>query len=185
MRNYTHVLAVQSTRIMGRNKTYSDDERIIITYGIELLLNSLLKACIYIVVGLLFHRCWEVLISMIILGIVRKFSGGVHAKTDSGCFVLTGSIIMLAAFAPFVYIVPIKGYLILMIILNIFYFLKAPLDTYYDCVERCREKSKAKWMTLVIINIIFVMGFILDAYWRTIMLVTIIGQGIALCGGRK
>ena len=32
---------------------------------------------------------------MIIFVVIKKFSGGVHVKTDSGCFALTGSIIII------------------------------------------------------------------------------------------
>lgn len=185
MKNYTHVLAVQSMRIMEKNKIYSDKERIVITYGIELLLNSLLKACIYIWIGFLFHRSWEVLISIVIFGLIRKFSGGVHAKTDSSCFVLTGCIIMLAALAPLVWSISVKGCLIVSVILNVVYFIKAPHDTYYECLERYQEKTRAKWITLIIINIFFLVGIILGDYWRTIIFVAIIGQGITLCGGQE
>ena len=94
MKNYTKALAEQIVAVMDRYNNYEELEKIVICYGMELFLNSILKISIYFVIGFSIGKGVETILSIIIFGSLRKVSGGRHAKTDVGCFIMTGSIIL-------------------------------------------------------------------------------------------
>ena len=51
MKNYTKALAEQIVAVMDRYNNYEELEKIVICYGMELFLNSILKISIYFVIG--------------------------------------------------------------------------------------------------------------------------------------
>lgn len=98
MRDYTHELSGVIGGKMSRKQNYSKEKEVVVIYGIELILNSLLKAGIYILIGTLLGKTLEVVTAVIVFAAVRKCAGGVHAKSDMGCFLITGAIVFISAF---------------------------------------------------------------------------------------
>lgn len=75
---------------MDKKRNYSIEEITVISYGIELFLNSVIKIIVYMLIGILIGRMKEVLFSLLVWCSVRKQSGGRHAKNDSICFLISG-----------------------------------------------------------------------------------------------
>ena len=73
MRDYTHELSGVIGRKMGRIQNYSEEKEVVVTYGIELILNSLLKAVIYILIGTLLGKTLEVVTAIVVFAAVRVF----------------------------------------------------------------------------------------------------------------
>lgn len=185
MSDYTHTLAEWGVEKMNKSRNYSDSEKGVLIYGMELILNSVLKACIYIVAGAMCHRMKEALTVIFLFGLIRKYSGGIHANTDVGCFFLTGSLIFGAIFLSNIYEVSIEIYFIMAIGANMIYFFNAPKDDYFEREENWCEKEKSKLVTLIIVNIALSLGAVFSTHWRTIIIFTVIGQGILLLGGER
>ena len=91
---------IQIVRQMNKKKQYSDSEKEVFAYGLEIILDSLLKAVIYLAVGFAFGRGREVAVVMLFFGVLRKTSGGKHAKTSIMCFILTGGILAFSVSFP-------------------------------------------------------------------------------------
>ena len=51
MKDYTHVIVISIVDKMNEYRRYSEAERIVITYGLELFLNNNLKLMIYFLVS--------------------------------------------------------------------------------------------------------------------------------------
>ena len=131
MKNYTKALAEQIVAVMDRYNNYEELEKIVICYGMELFLNSILKISIYFVIGFSIGKGVETILSIIIFGSLRKVSGGRHAKTDVGCFIMTGSIIFLAVMSPDVVNVSIKVYALIILFMNGIFICLSPCDEYF------------------------------------------------------
>ncbi len=58
---------------MSRIQNYSEEKKAVVTYGIELILNSLLKAVIYILIGTLLGKTLEVVTAIAVFAAVRVF----------------------------------------------------------------------------------------------------------------
>lgn len=178
MKDYTHAIAVKAVQLLGKGKCYTEEEATIITYGTELFLNSSLKAIIYLLAGVLCGKLQEVVITIIVFGCLRIFAGGVHAKTDTGCFAMTGLIIMLAVVSPLLIILTMEEYGIIAMIINLLYIGFAPRDEYYESHKNKKIIQKIK--IIVLVNIILLLSCNFDNYWRTIVTVIILEEGLTL-----
>lgn len=69
-----------------RNGAISKEDYPIVLYGIQVLLNTLLKMAGILFIGAILHRFWTVLLSMAVFCSMRYWTGGWHSKTHSGCF---------------------------------------------------------------------------------------------------
>lgn len=185
MKDYTHVLTEQIVGEFDKRKKYSNDEKVVISYGIELFLNSALKALIYMLIGISFHKFSEVVVVTIIFGIFRTLSGGIHAETDTGCFLLTGCLIMVAVISPYIFNISSKDCWQIYVICNFIYLIFAPSDEYYDDPNHHREKMMTKTKVIIMVNIFWAIGSAVNDYWRKLILATIMIQGITLLGRKK
>ena len=88
MRDYTHVIAVCFVEKMNEYRRYSESERIVITYGLEIFLNNFIKLIIYLITGFMCNIFSETIIAIVILGGLRILSGGYHSQSDLGCLLL-------------------------------------------------------------------------------------------------
>ena len=185
MRDYTHELSGVIGRKMGRIQNYSEEKEVVVTYGIELILNSLLKAVIYILIGTLLGKTLEVVTAVIVFAAVRKCAGGVHAKSDMGCFLITGAIVFISAFGTdFLIHFPIL-YGLLSLISELLYLIYAPCDEYYEKQRGSKVWMTAKIKALLLVNGLFGMGFVLGRYWGGIILLSVFLEGITLVRREK
>lgn len=79
--------------MMDKENNYDETEKVVISYGMELLLNSVLKTVIHLLNGIVVGKGLEVTCAVVIFACIRKISGGRHATTNIGCFVMTGGIV--------------------------------------------------------------------------------------------
>ena len=49
MRDYTHAIAIRFVDKMNEYRGYTESERIVITYGLEIFLNNFIKLIIYLI----------------------------------------------------------------------------------------------------------------------------------------
>lgn len=64
----------------------SMEEQSILCYGVELILNSLLKTLALGFLGVLTHTLKETCLFLLVFCSYRSFAGGFHRKTSLGCF---------------------------------------------------------------------------------------------------
>lgn len=183
MRDYMHELAARTTNFLGRNKCYTEEEATVITYGTELFFNSVLKAIIYLTVGLISGKFLEVVVAIGVFGGLRVLAGGIHAKTDSGCFVMTGLIILFAVVSPMLISFTTVSYIAVIVTINFLYIGFTPRDEYYESHKDVKTKQKIK--VVILVNIILLLSCGLNNYWKTIVTVTILEEGLTLLLGGK
>ena len=66
-----------------------EKEKAIITYGIEVVLNELLKSILIIILGIVFGKLLVAIIGIIYLLSIRRFLGGGHFDSNIMCTVVT------------------------------------------------------------------------------------------------
>lgn len=49
-----------------------------------MILDSAIKFLVYLMIGIVIDKFYEVLFVVFVFGIVRKYAGGIHAKTGAG-----------------------------------------------------------------------------------------------------
>ena len=81
-----HMLASKITAWCKRQGEMSESQVVAVTYGIELFFDTVLKLIGLILLGIVFGRLPEVLLSIACFSSLRSFAGGVHMETSLGCF---------------------------------------------------------------------------------------------------
>lgn len=86
MKDYTHELSVWLARRCTRGGEYTEGQKLLVTYGMEIILNNVLKYVLMFLLALLLGRGAEALVMLILFAVLRCLLGGAHCKTDTGCF---------------------------------------------------------------------------------------------------
>lgn len=81
-------IAVSLTKWCMLYKKQSPECELAIQYGLELILNNLLKAILILTVSAFWGKFWEAVIVLISFASLRYFAGGRHMKTSFGCFIV-------------------------------------------------------------------------------------------------
>ena len=69
-----------------QNYQFAEDEYPVFEYGIQLILNTFLKVIMIFMIGFVIGYFQEVVVTLSVFCGIRHFAGGVHCKTDLGCF---------------------------------------------------------------------------------------------------
>lgn len=88
--------------LLNKINPRDEDDNITIQYGVELILDNLLKLLFIQLLGILLGKGVETFIVLFVFCTLRLQAGGIHAKTNAGCFLgmlviwflsLSGSVI--------------------------------------------------------------------------------------------
>lgn len=170
--------------ILDYEKAYSQEKKELIGYGIELILDSAIKFLVYLMIGIVIDKFYEVLFAVFVFGSIRKYVGGIHAKTGTGCFILTGIAIAMSISAPQIMGDNIKIRALLFLIINTLYLVFAPYDEYFDQLDQ-KKYCIVKCKIMILINILLLFLFKISWYWGAIGIGAILAEGITLIRRRN
>lgn len=164
-----------------------DEERAeVIRYGFELAIGELPKIFLMYILAIVLGKIKYFIISNIIIGLYRIFSGGVHLKTHVGCFIMTNFmylgnvyiselIVFQSLFCKYVIISLVYLFSIVMVLLY------APADTDSVPVLRKKDRKYRKVMSIIIVTIIMIISiFINDRVISNMCIVGIFLQTISI-----
>lgn len=182
MADITQSLTTVLVSRMNRYRKYSGTEQQIFMYGVELMLNSFLKAAAYLMCGFAVRKGIETLSALLVFGGLRKVSGGAHAKTNSGCFLAGGIILILGITLPRAGALSSMAYWMAALTVWFIYLIYAPCDEYFeeDRENRKEEKRLQKQKALMLAGGVLILGGVLDNYWRMLIWYVSLMQGITL-----
>lgn len=125
MENFVHKLALHLTAPLK----YDDEQRAVVQYGLYAIIQMLAIAIVIILFGLIAGCLWECIIIYSAAGLLRKSTGGAHAKTSNGCLVV--SIIAVTIFGAgsrYITLIPYGFYICF--VLSPIFFLAACIIIY-------------------------------------------------------
>ncbi|MCI9382059.1 MAG: hypothetical protein HFG88_13730 [Dorea sp.] len=184
MKNYTHVIANFLVNRMNEYRMYSESEKIVITYGIEIIFNNILKVMIYLTVGFVCNIFLETLLAIFILVILRVVTGGCHFQSDFVCTLLSGVMIFLPIIFSIYVTIGRKSFEVLLLGTAIVYFVFAPQDKKYE------EASKIELLSVKIGITVFLVvsclsSLVINKPLGIIVLCVSFLQGLSLILGGK
>lgn len=153
----------QIIEIMIKKKIISSENRCIYEYGLECLILKFIHYSTYIIIALYLKRLLCLLVFGIIFGALRRNAGGYHAKTKSGCYFFSCTIVTVSLLLSKVSLIE-NLTLIIMPISNIVIWNYAPIvngNMDIDIIERPLLKKKIR-IILLLINVFLIISYILD-----------------------
>lgn len=170
---------------MNQKRKYTPEEKKIIQYGIELFLSSAVKIVLYISLGIIIGKAKESFFALVVWCVVRKQSGGRHAKSESICFVISGSAILGAAIISSFVHFNTQLLIVNVIMINLIYAIYAPYDEYFDIKGHEVEKRVAKYKSILILNLFLIIGLGINEKYLNIVIITLLEQGVLIIHGNN
>ena len=133
----------------------------IYTYGMELLISSILETVILLILGILLNKFIETLIFIFAFSAIRFFTGGYHAKTYSGCAIVTVFVYLFTLSCYEILWKYLSDYLIciytLVLLISLLLIVKfAPIENVGKSIE---NKQKIKRISVIVLITEFVLMF--------------------------
>lgn len=168
-----HMLASKITAWCLKRNEMSETQAIAVTYGIELIFNSLFKVIGLILLGLVFGRAWDVILSIGCFSLLRSCAGGVHMKSSLGCFLSMALVCVLSCVgADYIGYLPIGVMIALTIGIIVVNKRYAPFFTENNPIED-EKIIKKKNTGAVIISVILLVIIWITPIWNVKMLMLI------------
>ncbi|RDY24933.1 hypothetical protein CHF27_001665 [Romboutsia maritimum] len=123
---------------IGNRLEKSEEDINILKYGMFVIIHTIFTAIITIFVGIIIGRLKEVLIITICCGLLKRYSGGVHASSPNRCTIIGLMMVILLTFIGDIIIQKSDKFIFLMIIMILItleYFI-----IYKRCPIGCKEK---------------------------------------------
>ena len=122
----------------------------IIQYGMELILENIVKMTGIILIALLIGYVKEVMVASIVFMSLRSMAGGVHCKTSLGCF---GAMVLVIGISVYLRCITIPGWVYILgtVCVEIIVYLYAPSDTSNNPItdETLRKRKRIGAVVLV------------------------------------
>lgn len=153
------------TRVKAKMPEVDQERAEIIRYGFELLIGEVPKMFFVLILAILLGKLKYFVISVIIIGLYRTFSGGVHMRTHIECFIATTSLYLGNVYIsellefPNIYIKLIFAILIYIFVITMI-ILYAPADTDTVPILIKKERKQKRNISIVIATVSIMLSFI-------------------------
>lgn len=91
--NGIHALSSRIAMLIQENE-YTEDDQILLTYGVEIWMEEIVKTGALLLGGLLIGRIKEIAVAILSFCSMRKVAGGYHADSSIKCFMFSSSFIL-------------------------------------------------------------------------------------------
>lgn len=166
------------------NENQTEEEKEILLFGITRIVEDIPKTIGIIIIGLILGIIKEMLIVTLVIMVYKTLTGGVHAKTNWGCFAY--SVIFYLAIiytAQFLVLTGISKYSIYAIIYifslyTIFVYVPADVPEIPKVNTKLRKGLKIK--SIIMLNLIYVITlfFIKDVIMQNLIIYSVLYIGI-------
>lgn len=155
---------------------FDDDKKAVVAYGLIGILQLATLFTIITIIGFIFNFWYECMIIFLGVGIIRKSTGGAHAKTMKSCNIISVfTVTLLSALSRYLLGVPINIYvnlgisiLIFMICFIIFY-LHVPVDSPNKPIvkpEKIKRLRRQSFILLTLLFLILIIFILLTTYHK-------------------
>ena len=169
--NGIHALSSRIAMLIQEN-AYTEDDQILLTYGVEIWMEEIVKTGALLLGGLLIGRIKEIAVAILSFCSMRKVAGGYHADSSIKCFMFSSSFILGSAYAPQI----ISKYPLWVFgIIPVFYEFFSP-SFIHEELNTLTQKRKCMILLLILLGI----AFIIPAYWQVIILTVIVFEWFTL-----
>lgn len=166
MENFSRAIA---NKIANELKLDNDNKEVI-AYGIFALLDIIVSIILVGIIGALFHVLIEALIISFTIGILRKYSGGVHASSPISCTTI-GTVICIGQALLITFVISSSINFKLISILGLicftwsYYMINklAPIDSASKPIKSPEKRKRMKKKSIIIL-IIYLVIEILDSF---------------------
>lgn len=143
----------------------SDEQKEILLFGITRIVEDVPKYIAIIVICIVLGIIKEFAIVMVVTAIYKTFTGGVHLHTNIGCFIASLVSILACIYLPMLLVNYDKSIMIVSVFTYIFsvycILVYIPADVPEIPIINERRRKRDRIMSFVILNLLFVISFLI------------------------
>lgn len=152
-------------RIRKENPEIDDEKAEVIMYGLQNIIGEVPKIFLVIAISFFMGVFKLTLISMLLIGTYRTFSGGVHMKTHIGCIIYTTmlycGIALLGKYIVLEGIIKYSLAIIVWVFCMMMLKLYAPADTENVPILRKQERKQKQIISYIILTCELILAIII------------------------
>lgn len=173
------------SRIKEHNPELNEAQLLTRKYGLEVFLSELSKFVTYLLIFSLISLTWYFLLSMLIYCTIRIVSGGYHAGSFWGCFVISfiGFAIPVIS-GQYVQLDWVEKF-ILIIVSLVITLVFAPVIHKNTPKRNLSNAGKFKILSIVLVTLWGGLAFLLPGAWSVTAVFTIFMEGIMQLIGKR
>lgn len=161
-----------------RNEVIKSEDEEVYEYGLQLLLSTVFNGIIALTLAIISGTVWQCVCYLAVFVLLRKSSGGFHAKTHFGCCCILAAVLSL--FIMLIKFVPNEDYVIVATIAVIFsvcmILMFAPLEHENKPISD-RDKSRLRKISIIYAILFTLLVFVLFiAKLKMIMICVALGM---------
>lgn len=170
MFNFNYISKNIARKIACENSSIDKDKEEVIAYGIYGILQIGASILLVILFGIIFNVFIEALIMSFGISILRKYSGGVHSNSSSGCLIIGTLICVLIPLLINRIHININSTIAMSFIIFIFSYIiiyrLSPVDSPNKPIRKIerRKKLKKRSMQVLTIYLLILIAFIIFYY---------------------
>lgn len=123
-----NTISNELTNWLVRTQVITEEEKELYQYGIFQIIVNLLDILSIFIMAILFHKVWATCFYIVFFCMLRKYAGGYHAKTVSGCYMITVGFATIMLLIIRFYKLPLMGLTAMWLISGAIVFLFAPVQ---------------------------------------------------------
>ena len=146
------------------NDKQTEEEKEILLFGITRIIEDIPKAIGIVVIGLILGIIKEMVIATIVIALYKTFAGGVHAKTNWGCFIYSVCFYLVIIYSAKYIVFTGLGRIGMYILVYIFSFytilIYVPADVPEIPKVNMKLRKTLKIKSAIVLNIIYIVTLI-------------------------
>lgn len=174
-----HELSNKIAAWSSRSHETTTEQQEVVAYGIELILENMIKILTYAGIAILTGTCKETFIIFLCFCSLRRFAGGRHLMTSFGCF-LAGLVVWGMAIGMAYVPIPLLAAEAVMAGVALLCLRYAPVDTENNPILDPDYRRARKWKAVCCVGIAAVVMLFVGAQERMLILVSIGLEGLSL-----
>lgn len=157
----------------------SEEEKEILLFGITRIVEDIPKTIGIILIGILLDIIKEMAVVTIVIMLYKTFVGGVHAKTNLGCFMYSAlfylAIIYSAKYLAFTGMYKLLTYILIYIFAVYCILVYAPADVPEIPKVNVKLRKTLKIKSLVMLNLIYIVSLLVikNVNYQTIIIYSV------------
>jgi len=152
----SRIATIISERLVSK-EIIKKDETSIYIYGLELILSFVFSTVIVLIIGFILNCIFSTIMFLTIFIILRRFTGGFHAKTYAKCQICTISISTFVMIASKYITVEYFSFLTLAFLSYPIIILFAPIKNPHKNLSN-KKKKKNKFLSVIFFSIFLLSG---------------------------
>ncbi len=145
--------------LLCENNILERDKQELYTYALEILLQSILHFSTAIIIGCIFGMALESFLMFLSFSLVRRFAGGLHAKTPLHCYLTSIAAILSMLFLIWIFTKWENdvAYYVTLSVSNITIWIASPIESSNKTLSY-KEKKVFKGVSIALSSIITVLA---------------------------